>query len=107
MFLKKKWMKHVKNEAAFEDQDLFYVFEDKEIENRLEELYVYRKQQVSNQVRLSLDIVTPTKAELRPSRKSESIYTIFDDEDGHDSDELLIDYRHSSMDISAERYVKY
>ena len=81
----------------FADSDVLYMVMADEIENRMKELVTYRKQQVSNHVKLSLDIVTPSK-------KSESLH--FYDGDSHDSDEILIDYRHSSMDTT-EHIAKY
>merc|ERR1712087_259098 len=101
------WIRHVKNEAMFQDRDdELYVVLDEAMESRLEELYVYRKQQVSNQVRLSLDIVTPTKSK-KLEANHQSMMCLLDEDEDHDSDEILVDYRHSSMDVSTELYVKY
>mmetsp|Transcript_69213 Transcript_69213/g.109995 ORF Transcript_69213/g.109995 Transcript_69213/m.109995 type:complete len:703 (+) Transcript_69213:90-2198(+) len=96
VFYKKKWLKHVRNENVFEDkEDLFYVFLEDEIENRLDELKSYRKQQASNQVKLSLDIVTSPKHS--PMRiPAECLTRLLCNDHNEDSDEVLYDYRESA-----------
>eukprot|EP00483_Globobulimina_turgida_P001846 UN01848 len=83
MFYKKKWLIHVRNEYAFEDKDIFYRMVDDEVENRLDELRLYRKQQQSNHVNISLDIV-------QSNGQSE------------DSDEILFDYHENAKSAQYE-----
>ena len=57
--------KYEHKEHVFEDkEELFYVIIEDELENRLDELRMYRKQQQSNHVNISLDIVTSPKSPI-------------------------------------------
>eukprot|EP01083_Nonionella_stella_P012666 35863_1 len=91
MFHQKNWIKHVKNEYGFEDKDLLYAFVDDELQNRLDELRLYRKQQQSNHVKLSLDIVASPR-------------TLLYAEESVDSDEILIDWNESTKSDNNDSY---
>ena len=54
---------------------------------------MYREQQASNHVNISLDIVTSPKSPIRIPDKSGSIVRLLiDGDEGEDSDEILCDY---------------
>lgn len=70
------------------------IMED-ELENRLDELRMYRKQQASNHVNISLDIVTSPKSPMlisAPDNKGSMIKLLIDCDEAEDSDEILYDY---------------
>ena len=72
------------------------IIED-ELENRLDELRMYRKQQQSNHVNISLDIVTSPKSPIcipAPDKTGSMIKLLIDCDEAEDSDEILYDYHY-------------